>query len=395
MPGPLPVGAPWPKNNQLDRAPGIRSFHAYVHVPFCDVRCGYCDFNTYTAKELGGVNQSSFHEDLVREIEFSSAVLGEMPPLSSVFIGGGTPSLFTAEQIEAILGSLEATFGLEVGCEVTLEANPESSNPEYFRQLRGVGVNRLSMGVQSFDPQVLKTLDRQHDPERVAPLIENAKDQGLTTSVDLIYGTPGETLESWQRTLARALALNTDHISAYSLIVEPGTKLARQIASGELASPDDDLNAEMYELLNNLVQDAELEWYEVSNWGKPSVHNSSYWQSQNWWGYGPGAHSHIDGNRFWNHKHPTTYQKALLESAPAAGVERLTERQILEERLLLMLRTKWGVERELFGELGVPAALVAKEIADGNLELIEEDRVRVTRAGRLLVDGLVVNLLSH
>jgi len=191
------------------------------------VRCGYCDFNTYTAKELGGVNQSSFHEDLVREIEFSSAVLGEMPPLSSVFIGGGTPSLFTAEQIEAILGSLEATFGLEVGCEVTLEANPESSSPEYFRQLRGVGVNRLSMGVQSFDPQVLKTLDRQHDPERVAPLIESAKDQGLTTSVDLIYGTPGETLESWQRTLARALDLNTDPISAYSLIVEPGTKLAR------------------------------------------------------------------------------------------------------------------------------------------------------------------------
>lgn len=395
MPGPLPVGAPWPKNNQLDRDPGSRSFHAYLHVPFCEVRCGYCDFNTYTGKELGGVNQSSFHEDLIREIKFSSSVLGEMPPLRSIFIGGGTPSLFVAEQIEAILGSLGTTFGLEPGCEVTLEANPESTSSDYLRQLRDVGVNRLSMGVQSFDPEVLRTLDRQHDPGRVAPLIESAKEQGLTTSVDLIYGTPGETLESWQRTLERALALETDHISAYSLIVEPGTKLARQIASGELPAPDDDLNAEMYEVLSELAEGVGLGWYEVSNWGRPSVHNSSYWKSQNWWGYGPGAHSHIDGNRFWNHKHPTTYQKALLESAPAAGVERLTQRQILEERLLLMLRTKWGVERELFSDLGVPASLVAQEMAAGNLELIEDERVRVTRAGRLLVDGLVVNLLSH
>ena len=364
-------------------------------MPFCEVRCGYCDFNTYTAQELGGVRQSAFHEDLIREIEFSKAVLGDMPAIRSVFIGGGTPSLFTAQQIEAIIGSLEAAFGLETGCEITLEANPESTSPEYLSQLSGVGVNRLSMGVQSFDPQVLSSLDRQHDPEKVAPLIESAKDQGLTTSVDLIYGSPGESIDSWERTLDRSLSLNTDHISAYSLIVESGTKLARQIASGKLTAPDDDVCAEMYELVSRLAEQAGLEWYEVSNWGQPSVHNSSYWQSANWWGYGPGAHSHIDGNRFWNHKHPTTYQKALLDGVPAAGVERLTGRQVLEERLLLMLRTKWGVERSLFQELEVPPALVAQEIGAGNLELTGADRVRVTRAGRLLVDGLVVNLLSQ
>ena len=395
MPGALPVGTPWPKDNQLNRDPGNRSFHAYVHVPFCEVRCGYCDFNTYTAKELGGVNQSTFHEHLISEIAFSKQVLGEMPALSSVFIGGGTPSLFSAEQIAAVLESLGASFGLALDCEVTLEANPESTTPEYLAEIAKVGITRLSMGVQSFDRQVLQTLDRQHEPERVAPLIAAANELGMVTSVDLIYGAPGETLDSWSRTLSEALELGTDHVSAYSLIVEPGTKLARQIASGEIGPTSEDLNAEKYELATKSLEGAGLEWYEVSNWGKPSAHNSAYWKSQNWWGYGPGAHSHIDGNRFWNHKHPTSYQKALSDGSPAAGVERLTDHQMLEEELLLMLRTKWGVERELFAKLKVPPELVAQEIGQGNLELSGTDRIRVSRKGRLIVDGLVVKFLSH
>ena len=395
MPGALPVGAPWPKDNQLNRDPGNRSFHAYVHVPFCEVRCGYCDFNTYTAKELGGVNQSTFHEHLISEIVFSKQVLGEMPALSSVFIGGGTPSLFSAGQIEAVLESLGASFGLALDCEVTLEANPESTTPEYLAEIAKVGITRLSMGVQSFDRQVLQTLDRQHEPERVAPLIAAANELGMVTSVDLIYGAPGETLDTWSRTLSEALELGTDHVSAYSLIVEPGTKLARQIASGEIGPTSEDLNAEKYELATKSLEGGGLEWYEVSNWGKPSAHNSAYWKSQNWWGYGPGAHSHIDGNRFWNHKHPTSYQKALSDGSPAAGVERLTDHQMLEEELLLMLRTKWGVERELFAKLKVPPELVAQEISQGNLELSGTDRIRVSRKGRLIVDGLVVKFLSH
>ena len=395
MPGALPVGAPWPKDNQLNRDPGNRSFHAYVHVPFCEVRCGYCDFNTYTAKELGGVNQSTFHEHLISEIAFSKQVLGEMPAFSSVFIGGGTPSLFSAEQIEAVLESLGASFGLALDCEVTLEANPESTTPEYLAEIAKVGITRLSMGVQSFDRQVLQTLDRQHEPERVAPLIAAGNELGMVTSVDLIYGAPGETLDTWSRTLSEALELGTDHVSAYSLIVEPGTKLARQIASGEIGPTSEDLNAEKYELATKSLEGAGLEWYEVSNWGKPSAHNSAYWKSQNWWGYGPGAHSHIDGNRFWNHKHPTSYQKALSDGSPAAGVERLTDHQMLEEELLLMLRTKWGVERELFAKLKVPPELVAQEISQGNLELSGTDRIRVSRKGRLIVDGLVVKFLSH
>jgi oxygen-independent coproporphyrinogen-3 oxidase len=359
------------------------------------VRCGYCDFNTYTAKELGGVNQSTFHEHLISEIVFSKQVLGEMPALSSVFIGGGTPSLFSAGQIEAVLESLGASFGLALDCEVTLEANPESTTPEYLAEIAKVGITRLSMGVQSFDRQVLQTLDRQHEPERVAPLIAAANELGMVTSVDLIYGAPGETLDTWSRTLSEALELGTDHVSAYSLIVEPGTKLARQIASGEIGPTSEDLNAEKYELATKSLEGGGLEWYEVSNWGRPSAHNSAYWKSQNWWGYGPGAHSHIDGNRFWNHKHPTSYQKALFDGSPAAGVERLTDHQMLEEELLLMLRTKWGVERELFAKLKVPPELVAQEISQGNLELSGTDRIRVSRKGRLIVDGLVVKFLSH
>ena len=395
MPNALPVGAPWPKDNSLERDSSDRSFHAYVHVPFCEVRCGYCDFNTYTAKELGGVSQSSFHEQLIREISFSHAVLGEMPRLSSVFIGGGTPSLFSAEQIQQIVGELSDTFGLAENCELTLEANPESTSERYLEEISQAGINRLSMGVQSFDKAVLATLDRQHNPERVAPLVKAAKDLGLAVSVDLIYGAPGETVESWTETLSEALALETDHISAYSLIVEPGTKLARQIAAGELSETNEDLNAQLYEIATQLIGGAGLEWYEVSNWGEPSRHNSAYWQSQNWWGYGPGAHSHIDGNRFWNHKHPTTYQKHLVEGSPAAGLERLSRRQVLEETLLLMLRTKWGVARTTFTELQVPAELVADELASGNLELIEGDRLRASAKGRLIVDGLVLKFLSH
>ena len=395
MPSALPVGAPWPKDNRLERDSGQRSFHAYVHVPFCEVRCGYCDFNTYTAKELGGVSQSSFHEQLIKEIDFSKEVLGEMPKLSSVFIGGGTPSLFSAEQVGQIIDGLSNTFGLEVNCELTLEANPESTSEEYLKEIWQAGINRLSMGAQSFDKAVLATLDRQHNPELVAPLVQAAKGLGLSVSVDLIYGTPGETVDSWTQTLSEALALETNHISAYSLIVEPGTKLARQIATGELSEVDEDFNAQLYELAAELIGQAGLEWYEVSNWGEPSRHNSAYWQSQNWWGYGPGAHSHIDGNRFWNHKHPTTYQKHLSSGSPAAGIERLTRRQAMEESLLLMLRTKWGVTRTIFSELEVPAELVAEEMAEGNLELFEGDRVRATAKGRLIVDGLVLKFLSH
>lgn len=398
MAGPLPLGEKWPENNQLE--PQLfrdSSFHAYVHVPFCTVRCGYCDFNTYTQQEMPAVSLSTFHVPLIEEIRLSYEVLANsslpQTPLSSVFFGGGTPSLFSAEQIAQILHELFEKFGRTEDCETTLEANPESTSPELLENLRIAGVNRISFGVQSFDEQVLKVLDRQHNPYSVSPIVLKAKELGFTTSVDLIYGAPFEDMDSWKRTVEKALELGTSHISSYSLIVEEGTKLARQIKRGDLPEVDEDLNAEKYELAAKAFGEAGLGWYEVSNFGVEAKHNLAYWQSQNWWGYGPGAHSHISGNRFWNLKHPARYAEQLKNGPAAAGIEKLTERQMLEEQLMLGLRTKYGVERALLAKLGVDSARVAEQIGQGNLTLVG-DRVVSTDRGRLLIDRLVVDFLQ-
>lgn len=398
MPGALPDGLRWPSDNllpPLDTLP--RSFHAYVHIPFCTVRCGYCDFNTYTSTELNGDLKSGFDEHLALEINRSAELLSRsgypQRELQTVFFGGGTPSLFSSEQFERILLSLSENFGIAEGAEITTEANPESTDADLLRGLSILGVNRLSMGVQSFDESVLAVLDRAHSKDHVEPLVEQAKQLGYEVSIDLIYGAPGESLGSWESTLESALKLDIDHISAYSLIVEPGTKLARRVRTGEFEPVDEDLNAAKYELATRMLEAKGLGWYEVSNWGKPSRHNSAYWSSQDWWGYGPGAHSHLAGNRFWNVKHPASYQSALASGLAVAGRELLSPRQQLEEQLMLTLRTEVGVSRKLLGELKVSPGLVAEYLAKGLLTL-EQDQIRVTPAGRLLVDRIVLEFLS-
>lgn len=398
MPGALPDGLDWPSDNLLPALDLIeRSFHAYVHIPFCTVRCGYCDFNTYTSSELNGDQKSGFHEHLIREIQLSRELLSQSGyprrALSTVFFGGGTPSLFSSQQFAGVLDELHSNFEIAQNAEITTEANPESTSVELLRQLAVLGVNRLSMGVQSFDEDVLAVLDRAHSKDHVAPLVVAARDLGYEVSVDLIYGAPGESLASWEQTLISALELQIDHISAYSLIVEPGTKLARRVRKGEFAAVDEDLNAAKYELATKLLSDRGLSWYEVSNWGRPSRHNSAYWTSQDWWGYGPGAHSHLGGNRFWNIKHPTSYQAALESGLPVAGREILTPRQQLEEQLMLGLRTESGVPRSLLGELEVPAKLVSEALANGLLSM-DVNRIWVTVRGRLLVDRIVLDFLS-
>jgi len=395
---PLPLGEPWPKDNRLNSVRDSGSFHAYVHIPFCDVHCGYCDFNTYTAKEIGPVKQAYFHLPLMQEIEFSSSVLTgsgiKLPPLSSIFFGGGTPSLFSISQIKAILESLSTAHGFLRSADITIEANPDSVDEQYLQQLAGIGVNRVSIGVQSFDEAVLKTLDRTHDAASVPLVVQWAKAAGLRVSVDLIYGAPGESLESWTDTLERAIALGTEHISAYALIVEPGTKLAAQIRRKEVAEPDEDLTAEKQELAGSLLEAAGLPWYEVANWGEPSIHNKAYWYSKNWWGYGPGAHSHINGNRFWNRKHPLAYQQAVALGSPAQGIEFIDERTHLEERLMLELRCIDGTDLSLLKALGVNPEKVTAALAEGLLVLLPDSRIAVSAKGRLLIDGLVLQLLT-
>lgn len=395
----LPIADAWPVDNRLVRiSQDPASFHAYVHIPFCVVRCGYCDFNTYTASEIGDISQAGFHEHLIREIDFSGKVLAEsllqQQALSTIFFGGGTPSLFSPEQISLLLSALENVHGFSDDIEITMEANPEGLTLEKMAGYQAAGVNRLSIGVQSFDQAVLGVLDRVHTTEKVIAAAEGAKKLGLRLSVDLIYGAPSETLDSWKHTLSKALELEPEHVSAYSLIVEEGTALARRIARGELGDIDEDLNAEKYLLADQLLTGAGLFNYEVSNWGEPSRHNVAYWQSQNWWGYGPGAHSHLHGQRFWNHKHPANYAQKLVSGSPVHSMESLTKRQILEEQLLLQLRTKWGVKRDLLNELDVKPGLVAQAIADGLLTIDGSQVLRATLKGRLLVDGLVLDFLT-
>lgn len=392
------MGLPWPSDNRLDSQRESGSFHAYVHIPFCEVRCGYCDFNTYTASELGDVTRGDFHQALIEEITFSKQVLNNsnihLGPLESVFFGGGTPSLLAVSQISNILGALRATHSIAEQAEITLEANPDTVDFHYLEQLKSVGVNRVSFGVQSFDPEVLATLDRTHNPDLVPEVVGAAKSLGLRVSIDLIFGAPGESLVSWRQSVEAAISLGTEHISAYSLIVEPGTKLAARIKRGELKAVDEDLNAEKYEAAAELIEAAGLSCYEVSNFGIPSVHNRSYWYSRNWWGYGPGAHSHIEGNRFWNRKHPAAYQSSLSLGSPAQGREVIERRTHLEERLLLELRCAEGTELSLLTELDVSKEKVSRAIADGLLTLLPGSRICVTAKGRLLIDGVVLDLLT-
>jgi oxygen-independent coproporphyrinogen-3 oxidase len=280
------------------------------------------------------------------------------------------------------------------GADITIEANPDTVDEQYLKSLASIGVNRVSIGVQSFDAEVLRTLDRTHDADLVPLVVQWAKAVGLRVSIDLIYGAPGETLDSWRRTLERAIELSTEHISAYALIVEPGTKLAAQIRRGELPEPDDDLTAEKQELAGTMLEAAGLPWYEVANWGVPSIHNKAYWYSKNWWGYGPGAHSHINGNRFWNRKHPLAYQHAMAAGSPAQGTEIIDEQTHLEERLMLELRCIDGTELSLLKALNVSAEKVSSALAEGLLVLLPDSRIAVSAKGRLLIDGLVLQLLT-
>jgi putative oxygen-independent coproporphyrinogen III oxidase len=405
MAGPLPEGDEAPANGLLskDEIKGhdSRSFHAYVHIPFCKDICGYCDFNTYTATQLGSLKQSDYARSLISEITFSAEVLeksGVAPrKFKTVFFGGGTPSLLPAEDLVEILEALSSQFGFVDGAEITTEANPDTVTVEKFEKLRAAGFNRVSIGMQSGVQSVLDTLERTHDPSNVSKAFEIVRDLGFGTSLDLIFGAPGETIEQWRESLEAAIALSPDHLSAYSLIVEPGTKLARQINAKELPDVDDDLQAEKYELTEALLSEAGYGWYEISNWSKSeelqSNHNLAYWMGQDWWGYGPGAHSHLGSIRWWNQKHPLTYSKKLEAGvSPAQGREQLSEETIALERVLLESRTSAGMSISDLVDLEPSAKQkIPKLIADG---LIQGDRALkgqlvLTVQGRLLADAVV------
>ena len=406
----MPDGELAPRSGLLpaSAAEGLsqRTLHAYLHIPFCRVRCGYCDYNTYTSTELRGVTQNSFLDNLLSEISFSRNVLQQLSSqnrkFSTVFFGGGTPTQLAAEQLALVLETLRKEFGIEDNAEITTEANPDTVDERYLTTLAEAGFTRVSIGMQSSVASVLKTLDRTHNPENVAKAVSAAKAAGLQVSVDLIYGTPGESLDDWRESLATAIDLEPNHISAYSLIVEPGTKLARQVRSGELNAPSDDDHADKYEIAEQMISAAGFDWYEVCNWSKGestmSQHNLAYWRSNDWWGYGPGAHSHIGGTRWWNVKHPSAYAERLVAGeSPALARENLDESEKATERVLLELRLREGMSIELLKSINpLVAKPISQFIADGMVNAADAIRgqLTLTLKGRLITDAIVRDLLA-
>lgn len=379
----------------LTARPG-RPFGVYVHVPFCATRCGYCDFNTYTPAELGGANPQGWLDALRTELRLAAAHLGVAPQVQTVFVGGGTPSLLGADGLAAVLDAVRHNFTLAPGAEVTTEANPESTSPRFFARLRAAGFTRLSLGMQSTAPHVLAALDRVHSPGRALDAAREARAEGFDhVSIDLIYGTPGESDDDLMRSADAAVAAGGDHISAYALIVEDGTALARRVRRGELPAPDDDVLARRYELLDARLADAGFDWYEVSNWARPGgrcLHNVGYWEGGEWWGAGPGAHGYVDATRWWNVKHPNAYAEALAGGAlPVADFEQLDADASHTEDVMLRVRLRSGLPSAL---LSAPERVRAARAVDDGLLRRDGERLVLTDRGRLLADAVVRDLLS-
>lgn len=409
MPSALPDGDVAPADGSLPesalRGLGRRPFGVYVHVPFCATRCGYCDFNTYTAAELASspASPASWLDGLRGELTLAASVLGSPPRASSVFVGGGTPSLLGASGLTSVLDAVRSTFGLAPDAEVTTESNPESTSPEFFAGIRAAGYTRVSLGMQSAAPHVLAVLDRTHTPGRAAAAAGEACAAGFDhVNLDLIYGTPGERTADLAASLDAVLTAGVDHVSAYALIVEQGTALARRIARGDLPAPDDDVLAERYEQVDAALAAAGLHWYEVSNWATgPDAwcrHNLGYWHGADWWGAGPGAHSHVGGVRWWNVKHPAKYAELLSRRrSPAAAREILSTSDRQLERVMLELRLVDGLVVDALDPAARKQARAAA--ADGLLDPAALDGVHgrfgrcvLTLKGRLLADAVVRRL---
>ncbi|GAP77220.1 MULTISPECIES: radical SAM family heme chaperone HemW [Brachybacterium] len=381
----------------------VKDLSAYIHVPFCAVRCGYCDFNTYTNAELGGGgSQAEYADNAMAEMDLTLAAdraAGyEYEEISTVFFGGGTPTLLPADDLVRMLDHLRSLIPLAEGAEVTTEANPDSVTRASLSRLADGGITRVSIGMQSAIPSVLATLDRTHDPDRVPQVVQWAKDAGLQVSLDLIYGTPGETVADVETSVRAALACEVDHLSAYSLIIEGNTAMARQLRRGEIEAPDPDDMADKYELVDDLTCEAGLTWYEVSNFARTpehrSRHNLAYWKGGDWWGIGPGAHRHRDGLRSWNVKHPSRYARMLASGElPVADSEQVAAEDRLVERIMLELRIADGLAVDVVPEQNRSMLEVHRDRGHLDPDALAAGRAVLTREGRLLADAVIRDLV--
>lgn len=355
----------------------------YVHIPFCLVRCPYCDFNAYAGMD-----------DLIPN--YVEAILGEIrgradgKRVSSVFFGGGTPTQIPAVELVRILGVIGDCFTLDPGAEITVEANPETAGDEVFETLLEGGFNRVSIGVQSLDGGVLRSLGRAHDRDRALEALRAAERAGFSrVNADLIFGTPGETADQWRRSLEGVLECGVDHVSCYALTIEQGTPLARWVEQGTRRAPDEDDQAEKYEIARVILNSEGFVGYEVSNWARPggwSTHNLCYWAAGDYLGFGAGAHSHVAGRRFWNLKSPRAY----ISLAPRCeeGFEVLSARERAAEALFLGLRLAGGIDLDAFlGKFGIDPCIEWRaeidEIMDLGLAFVSGGYLRPRERGFL------------
>lgn len=390
------------------------TFEVYVHVPFCLRRCGYCDFNTYTATDMGaGASRGNYANMVVREMRLVRDWQREHgidePAASTVFFGGGTPTVLRAADLVKMLDAIRELWGIADDAEITTEANPDTVDADYVKELADGGFNRISFGMQSAVPSVLKTLDRTHTPANVAAGVEAANAAGMRSSVDLIYGAPGESLDDWRTSVSTAIDLGVNHISAYALTIAPHTKMGRRIAAGTLPTPDDDDEANKYEIADDLLSAAGLEWYEISNWARPgyeSRHNLGYWRNVDWAGLGPGAHSHYNrcladssgetgettssplGLRSWDIAHPKLWGQSIIDGkVPWDGSEQISHEEHLEETIMLGLRLRGGLDLALLGDTVDMTRI--RPMENEGLITIHGGRVVPTRTGRLLNDTVI------
>ncbi|MBX6751294.1 MAG: coproporphyrinogen III oxidase [Micromonosporaceae bacterium] len=405
---PVPIDGSLPAAALAELADGPRAFGIYVHVPFCASRCGYCDFNTYAPGELAGAThesyvatQKSYVDSVLAELALAARVLdGAAPTVQTVFVGGGTPTLLPPEDLARILAGIDRAFGLAPDAEITTEANPESVTPASLRALRQAGFTRISLGMQSVAPHVLALLDRRHTPGRATQAAEQARAAGFErVNLDLIYGVPGERPEDFLASLDAAVAAGVDHVSAYALTVEEGTRLHARVRRGEIPAPDDDVAADRYLAAEERLTAAGFTWYEVSNWARSPDsacrHNLGYWRGDHWWGLGPGAHSHVGGVRWWNVRHPAAYARRLADGhTPAQAREVLTVEQRQVEEVMLRVRMADGLALDRLSEPGRAAAV--RCMADGLLDphAHAAGRAVLTLRGRLLADAVVRDLLA-
>jgi len=384
----LPEGSPAPLDGNLTNLFDLvnKPFSLYVHVPYCSKRCGYCDFNTYTPSELDREDQiEGWLNSAVKEIELARRVLKEELTIDTIFFGGGTPSLLDSNTVDNFIQSVKSNFKLKPGLEITIEANPDSITEEKSQRWLNSGINRVSIGMQSSTKEVLKKLDRTHNPDNVSHSVDILKKSGFDNfSLDLIYGTPGESLNDWENSLKDAIALNPPHISAYSLVIEPGTKMGAQLNRGEISQVNDDEAADKYQLADEMLNKNNYSWYEISNWAKKDKeckHNLNYWLGNNWWGIGPGAHSHVNGVRWWNHKLPKVWRELLeKQNSPALAREVLSEDQIRSEQIMLLSRLRTGLGNHELDENRIEN-LIANQLAT-----LDANKIVLTLKGRLLAD---------